>query len=90
MQTTISSSEAADDFIAVIERSQSAPVLIRDGDEDVAVVFSLRPRVKTEAERQAAWEKFERTRNRLAAELEANLAREGTTVEDFLADVLES
>jgi hypothetical protein len=89
MQTTISSSEAADDFIGVIERSQSAPVLIRDGDEDVAMVLSLRPRLKTEAERQAAWEKFERTRNRVAAELEANLAKEGITVEQFLADVLE-
>jgi hypothetical protein len=89
MQTTISSSEAADDFIGVIERSQSAPVLIRDGDEDIAVIFSLRPRVKTEAERQAAWEKFESTRNRVAAELEANLAKEGITVDEFLADVLE-
>jgi antitoxin (DNA-binding transcriptional repressor) of toxin-antitoxin stability system len=88
MQTTVSTSEAAANLSTVIEQAKSSPVVIRDGDENVAMIFSLNPRRKTDEERQAAWQRFEETRNLVAAELEASLAKDGISVDDFLADAL--
>jgi antitoxin (DNA-binding transcriptional repressor) of toxin-antitoxin stability system len=88
MQTTVTTAEAAANLSTLIEQSRSAPITIREGGEDVAFIVSVKPRAKTDAEREAAWTKFEATRNRVAADLETSLDQKGISVEDFLSDAL--
>ena len=61
------------------------PVIVLDGEKIVAMITSPEA---AEHERRAGWRRFLLTRDRVAAELEVNLAKDGLSVEEFLADVL--
>ena len=52
------------------------------------MLISLRPRQVTEDRRKAAIEEMHRLSEIVSAELEESLAKDGLTVEEFLADVL--
>ncbi len=83
---TVSISEAANTLPALLQRARSESVVIEDEAGDKSLILSLK--LKTEEERMAAVLKFEQTCHEVSAELAANLAKEGISVEDFLADLL--
>ena len=85
---TVSIEEAARTLPDLVEESRSATVVIRDGAGDAAMLISLRPRPATEGKRKAAIEDMHRLSEKISAELEESLAKDGLTVEEFLADVL--
>jgi hypothetical protein len=83
---TVSISDAAKDLQAILQRAQTESVSIRDEDGIETLLVSLRP--KTDAERKQAIERMDQLADEASAELEASLAKDGITVEDFLADAL--
>jgi len=85
--TTVSTAEAKETLPELIGRRE--PVMIREGDQNVAMLISLVPKQFNEEERQLRWSRFLKTRDSVAAELEASLAKDGITVEEFLKDALE-
>jgi hypothetical protein len=84
--TTVSIADATKDLPALLQRAQTDTVLIRDENGVETMLVSLRP--KTDAERDAAWDRLEALSKQASAELEESLARDGITVEEFLADAL--
>lgn len=86
--TTVSIEEAARTLPHLVEESRTGSIVIRDGSGDAAMLISLRPRQVTEDRRKAAIEEMHRLSEIVSAELEESLAKDGLTVEEFLADVL--
>jgi hypothetical protein len=84
--TTVSIAEAEKDLSALLQRAQTESVAIRDNDGVETILLSMRP--KTEADLEAAWERMDTLSKQASAELEASLAKDGITVEEFLADAL--
>ena len=82
---TVSLAEAAENFTKIVKSLDLQPLVIMDGDEEIAVIKSS---AAIERERQARWAEFWKMRDAFAAEVEANLARDGITVDQFLEDVL--
>jgi hypothetical protein len=84
--TTVSIAEAEKDLSALLQRAQTESVAIRDENGVETILLSMRP--KTEAELEAAWERAEAL-SRIGSDiLEKSLAKDGITVEQFLADAL--
>jgi hypothetical protein len=83
---TVSIEDASKDLHALLQRAQTESVLIRDEDGVETLLLSMRP--KTAAEREAAWKRIDALSRQASAELEASLAKDGITVEEFLADAL--
>jgi len=86
--TTVSIEEATRTLPNLVEESRSGTIVIRDEAGDAAMLISLRPRQATEDKRKAAIEEMHRLSEKISAELEESLAKDGLTVEEFLADVL--
>ena len=84
--TTVSIAEAEKDLSALLQRAQTESVAIRDNDGVETILLSTRTR--TEAECEAAWARIDALSQQASAELEASLAKDGITVEQFLADAL--
>jgi hypothetical protein len=84
--TTVSIADAEKDLPALLQRAQTESVAIRDKDGVDTILLSMRP--KTNAERDAAWERIDALSKKASAELEASLAKDGISVEEFLADAL--
>ena len=80
---TVSTSEAT--LSAVIEKAKVSPVVVQENGKDGAFLFSAE---KMANDKLLKIETFERSRDAMAAELAANLAKEGITVEEFLKDLL--
>ena len=83
---TVSIAEAVETFPALLERAQTESVYIRDGQGFETLLLSLRPR--TESEHRQAVEQMSQLAAEASAELEMSLAKDGITVEEFLADAL--
>ncbi len=86
--TTVSIEEATRTLPNLVEESRSGTIVIRDEAGDAAMLISLRPRQATEDKRKTAIEEMHRLSEKISAELEESLAKDGLTIEEFLADVL--
>jgi hypothetical protein len=86
--TSVSIEDAARMLPLLVEESRAGGIVIRDQIGDAAMLISLRPREATEDSRQAAILEMQRLSEKISAELEESLAKDGLTVEEFLADVL--
>jgi antitoxin (DNA-binding transcriptional repressor) of toxin-antitoxin stability system len=86
--TSVSIEDAAKMLPLLIEEARAGTIVIRDQTGDAAMLISLRPREVTEDKREAAIQEMHRLSEKISAELEESLAKEGLTVEEFLADVL--
>ena len=86
--TTVSIEEATRTLPNLVEESRSGTIVIRDEAGDAAMLISLRPRQVTEDRRQAAIDEMYRLSEKISAELEESLAKDGLTLEEFMADVL--
>jgi hypothetical protein len=84
--TTVSIAEAEKDLSALLQRAQTESVAIRDNNGVETILLSTRP--KTEAELEAAWERADALSRTASDMLEQSLAKDGLTVEQFLADAL--
>jgi hypothetical protein len=83
---TVSIDEAVQTLPALLERAQTESVYIRDGQGVETLLLGLRP--KTEFEYRQAVERMSQLADEASAELEMSLAKDGITVEEFLADAL--
>jgi len=86
--TTVSIEEAARTLPDLVEESRGGTIVIRDDAGDAAMLISLRPRQVTKDKRKAAIEEMHRLSEKISGELEESLAKDGLTVEEFMADVL--
>jgi hypothetical protein len=86
--TTVSIDEAARDLPTLLHRAQTESIAIRDENGDTTMLLSLKPREKTAEERSAAIQRMNDLSRQASAELEESLAKDGITVEEFLADAL--
>ena len=82
---TVSIAEATENLPQLIAELNAEPLFVLDDGKVIAMIASPEA---AEHERQASWRRFLVKRDQLAAELEASLAKDGLTVEEFLADVL--
>ncbi len=83
--STVTIDEARSSLPELLERVRIEPVVIRDGDRELAILVSPKD---FERERLTRIEAFQRSRDAMVAELEKNLARDGITVEQFVAELL--
>jgi PHD/YefM family antitoxin component YafN of YafNO toxin-antitoxin module len=83
--STVTMDEVRSSLPELLKRVGREPVSIGDGDRELAILVS---REYLERDRLMRIEAFERSRNAMAAELEKNLARDGISVEQFVADLL--
>jgi len=83
---TVTIDEAAKSLPLLLRRAHSESIIIRNDDGDDVMLLSLRP--KSEDERRVARERLEQISKVASAELAENLAKDGISVEDFLADAL--
>jgi len=77
--------EATENLPELIAKLESEPVLVLANGKVIAMISSPEA---AEQERKASWRRFLAKREQVAAEFEANLAKDGLTVNEFLADVL--
>lgn len=84
--TTVSTSEAVARLPELLKQGES--VVIREDGDDVAVIVALPSRVRTEEERSASWARLQELSQHVSADLERDLAKDGRTVDQFLADAL--
>jgi PHD/YefM family antitoxin component YafN of YafNO toxin-antitoxin module len=81
----VSIAEAREKLPEILANLNGAPVLVMDEGKVVGMISSPEA---AEQEQQAAWRRFLAKRDAVAAEFEENLAKDGLTVDEFLADVL--
>ena len=84
--TTISVDEAAKDLPALLQRVQQESVVIRDENGCETMLIRIGP--KTDAERGKSWDRLEALSREASKDLERSLAKDGISVEEFLADAL--
>ena len=82
---TVSIAEAKEKLPEILAGLNGSPVLVLDEGKVVGMLSSPEA---AEQQRQANWRRFLALRDAVAAELEVNLAKDGLTVDEFLADVL--
>ncbi len=82
---TVSIAEASEKLPELIAKLSGEPVLVLDEGKVIAMISSPEA---AERERQANWRRFLAVRDEVAAEFEANLAKDGLSSEEFMADVL--
>lgn len=83
---TVSTAEACASLPELLKQVNDGPVLIREGEKDVAVLVS--PESYDTTEREKRFLRLKKLRDEASEELRANLAREGTSVDEFLAELL--
>jgi PHD/YefM family antitoxin component YafN of YafNO toxin-antitoxin module len=83
---TVTIDEATKSLPTLLRRAHHESIIIRNDNGDDVMLLSLKP--KSEEERQAAWERLEQTSKVASAELAENLAKDGISIEEFLADAL--
>ncbi len=81
---TVSIAEAVEKLPALLERAQNESVYIRDEHGTEAMLLPVGSR--SAAEREEAWRHAEALSEQASKLLEESLAKDGITVEDFLAD----
>jgi hypothetical protein len=82
--TTVSIAEAIETLPDLMKRAQTESVYIRDEHGTEAMLLSMGSR--TAAEREEAWRHADALSKHASKLLEESLAKDGITVEDFLAD----
>jgi hypothetical protein len=80
----VSIAEAAEMLPALFERAQTESVYIRDKQGTEAMLIAVGSR--SAAEREEAWRRADALSEHASKLLEESLAKDGITVEDFLAD----
>jgi len=83
--TTVSTAEAAAELPELMARARHEQIAIRDGNGDLVYLVSSE---QVERERLAKVAAFEEACRDASEELRRNLAADGITVEDFMAEVL--
>jgi prevent-host-death family protein len=83
--STVTVDEVRSSLPELLDRVRREPVVIRDGDRELAVLVS---RADFDRDRLMKIEAFEKSRNAMVAELEKNLALDGMTAEQFVAELL--
>jgi hypothetical protein len=81
---TVSIAEAVETLTALLERAQTESVYIRDEQGAEAMLLPVGSR--SADEREEAWRHAEALSEHASKLLEESLAKDGITVEDFLAD----
>lgn len=81
---TVSIDEAAQTLPALLERAQTESVYIRDEHGTEAMLLPMGSR--SADEREEAWRHAEALSEHASKLLEESLAKDGISVEDFLAD----
>ena len=82
---TVSIAEAKERLPEIIASLNGESVIVLHEGKVIAMISSPEA---AEEKRQASWRRFLVRREALAAEFEANLAKDGLTPDEFLADVL--
>jgi hypothetical protein len=81
---TVSIAEAAQTLPALLERAQTESVYIRDEHGLEAMLLPMGSR--SDDEKEEAWRRADALSEHASKLLEESLAKDGITVEDFLAD----
>lgn len=83
--STVTVDEVRRSLPELLERVRAAPVVIRDGDRDLAVLVSPKD---FELDHLRKVERFESTRDAMVMEMERKLAQDGITMEQFVRELL--
>jgi antitoxin (DNA-binding transcriptional repressor) of toxin-antitoxin stability system len=82
--TTVSINDAAETLPQLLREAERGPVLIRDGERDVAVLVTP----DAWSERTERFARFERSREKVIAELTEKLGAANVRYVDFVNDIL--
>ncbi len=83
--STLTVDEVRSSLPELLARVRSEPVIIREGEREVAVIVSREDYARDQLRKV---ESFERARDAMVMELATNLAKDGMTVEQFVRELM--
>jgi PHD/YefM family antitoxin component YafN of YafNO toxin-antitoxin module len=83
--STVTVDEVRSSLPELLERVRREPVVIRDGDRELAILVSPED---FERDHLRKVERFEATRDAMVLEMERKLALDGMTMEQFVRELL--